>query len=202
MPLAVLGVLARVEHEADTPLAYIPRIPRAPRTAKSSNTRSAGRDYERNLCFGDHRHSRGRTHSEISRLGHAPRCRFATPVDPRLPPRRSPRSSMPRGPGRVWKAGPGLHRSLGLGGPGVLGTRSVVGIFFFFRRRDHGLRGLMPVCATPLVLEGLLRELVGSPVRLAWDPNEVDAFELSDEFLELRVYSFRCGARTRYWPCI
>ncbi|MFZ0830182.1 MAG: hypothetical protein WCB18_05620 [Thermoplasmata archaeon] len=28
MPLAVLGVLARVEHEADTPLAYIPRIPR------------------------------------------------------------------------------------------------------------------------------------------------------------------------------
>ena len=27
MPLAVLGVLARVEHEADTPLAYIPRVP-------------------------------------------------------------------------------------------------------------------------------------------------------------------------------
>jgi hypothetical protein len=27
IPLAVLGVLARVEHEADVPLAYIPRIP-------------------------------------------------------------------------------------------------------------------------------------------------------------------------------
>lgn len=28
LPLAVLGVLARVEHEADVPLAYIPRVPR------------------------------------------------------------------------------------------------------------------------------------------------------------------------------
>ena len=27
VPLAVLGVLGRVEHEADTPLAYIPRVP-------------------------------------------------------------------------------------------------------------------------------------------------------------------------------
>ena len=27
IPLAVLGVLGRVEHEADTPLAYIPRVP-------------------------------------------------------------------------------------------------------------------------------------------------------------------------------
>lgn len=27
IPLAVLGVLARIEHEADTPLAYIPRVP-------------------------------------------------------------------------------------------------------------------------------------------------------------------------------
>ncbi len=30
VPLAVLGVLARVEHEADTPLAYIPRVPLGP----------------------------------------------------------------------------------------------------------------------------------------------------------------------------
>ncbi|MGA7860720.1 MAG: hypothetical protein WCB19_02550 [Thermoplasmata archaeon] len=27
IPLAALGVLGRVEHEADIPLAYIPRIP-------------------------------------------------------------------------------------------------------------------------------------------------------------------------------
>jgi hypothetical protein len=27
IPLAALGVLGRVEHEADVPLAYIPRVP-------------------------------------------------------------------------------------------------------------------------------------------------------------------------------
>ncbi len=30
IPLAALGVIGRVDHEADLPLAYIPRIPRGP----------------------------------------------------------------------------------------------------------------------------------------------------------------------------
>jgi hypothetical protein len=30
IPLTALGILARVEHEAEIPLAYIPRIPLGP----------------------------------------------------------------------------------------------------------------------------------------------------------------------------
>ncbi|MGC2289361.1 MAG: hypothetical protein WA688_05835 [Thermoplasmata archaeon] len=30
IPLAALGVLGHVEHEADVPLAYIPRVPMGP----------------------------------------------------------------------------------------------------------------------------------------------------------------------------